>query len=496
MFNEALFIMKGNKLIIDNEYLLNWENNIYIDSDGARMTSFYLRDNLGKTGNLNVTYTLLSESWSGEIVIWSLNEDREIARRALEDTYENPEQGTLAKYADAGLSRERLMASLAATLKYTIGSQDKSAYGNTHNGLNLFYDAAAKTYRRPTWAWGWGPSIKLLVESAEIPEIQEEIPPYRLIQTAVEIGETSLKFQISDPASPAYGIIMSRWSENKGTLLENYGFEEYYSIADAQFLAGWGWIPLYKATGDERYLEGARLLTETTGKLTQAFDIIPMDYMVRAGRWKDYALNEQGFATEGINELFKIDPDPDYQKIGDEYMKMLLEKFEAEGGVWNRLYRIDKDEPVPAAYHTRGVGWAMEGLLAVYELTGDPDYLEKARIMAGHLQENQLPDGSWSYNFKSKDTNEISEKGTALWSLLFYKLYGFTNDPEHLSVARKALAWCLDNQYDGPDLHAFGGIIGISRQSGVIYRQWFPLSCSYTSGFFGLAVLEELKIQQ
>jgi rhamnogalacturonyl hydrolase YesR len=136
----------------------------------------------------------------------------------------------------------------------------------------------------------------------------------------------------------------------------------------------------------------------------------------------------------------------------------------------------------------------MEGLIAVYELTGDPDYLQKAERMAKHLIDNQLPDGSWSYDFKSQNENEISEKGTALWSLLFYKLYNFTKDPEHLKVARHALTWCLDNQYDGPDIHAHGGVVGMSRQSGVVYRKWFPLTCSYTSGFFGLAILEEMKL--
>jgi hypothetical protein len=116
--------------------------------------------------------------------------------------------------------------------------------------------------------------------------------------------------------------------------------------------------------------------------------------------------------------------------------------------------------------------------------------------MGRHLIEYQLEDGSWSYDFKSQNRSEISEKGTALWSLLFYKLYHFSKDPIHLKTARKSLLWCLNNQYDGQDIHAYGGLVGVSRQSGVIYRPWFPLACTYTSGFFGLAVLEELKLQE
>ena len=494
MFHEELFPASGEEIIIDNEFLLNWENNIYVDSEGALMTSFTLTDRVPAAEPLDLSYDLLSPSWSGEVIITSFPGGKELARKVIESATKSPFEGTLSKYHANEITEERLNAALIALLHNTIQSVDRSEYGKTKGGLNLFYDLEAKTYRRPTWVWGWGPSIKMLIQSADLPAIKAAFNGDVLLQTAMGIGETSLKFQISDPNSPAHGIIISRWSENKGTLTSNYGFEEYYSIADAQFLAGWGWIPLYKATKDTRYLDGVRLLTETTDKLVQQFDILPMDYMVRAGRWKDYVLNEQGFGTEGINELFKVENNPEYQRIGHDYMQMLLAEFDSESGIWNRKYLIPEDERVPTAFHTRGVGWAMEGLIAVYELTGDPDYLQKAERMAKHLIDNQLPDGSWSYDFKSQNENEISEKGTALWSLLFYKLYNFTKDPEHLKVARHALTWCLDNQYDGPDIHAHGGVVGMSRQSGVVYRKWFPLTCSYTSGFFGLAILEEMKL--
>lgn len=496
MFNTALFIASGREITLERNHLLNWENNIYINSNGARMTSFYLADRVKTGGQLDLSYTLLSDSWSGDVVIRVYPGGNELARVRINGNYENPEEGALSSFPADALSRERLVASLNATLKYTLRSIDRSEYGKTANGLNLFYDLESKTYRRPTWVWGWGPSIKMLIDAADLPGVQSVFPGDTLLRAAIGIGEASLEHQVHDPGSPAHGIILSRWSENKGTLTDNYGYEEYYSIADAQFLAGWGWIPLYKATRDVRYLDGARLLTETTDKLVQEFDILPMDYMVRAGRWKDYALNEQGFGTEGINELFKVEADPEYQRIGHEYMQMLLAEFDSESGIWNRKYLIPEQERVPTAHHTRGVGWAMEGLIAVYELTGDPDYLVKAEKMAKHLLDHQLSGGSWSYDFKSEDASEISEKGTALWSLLFYKLYQFTGDAAHLSAARKALLWCLDNQYDGPDVHAHGGVPGVSRQSGVVYRKWFPLACSYTSGFFGLAVLEELKLQE
>lgn len=70
-----------------------------------------------------------------------------------------------------------------------------------------------------------------------------------------------------------------------------------------------------------------------------------------------------------------------------------------------------------------------------------------------------------------------------------------TGDDRHLAAARKALTWCIANQYSGPDPHARGGVISCCPHSGVNYRPWFRLCCTYTSGFFGLAALEELALQ-
>ena len=139
----------------------------------------------------------------------------------------------------------------------------------------------------------------------------------------------------------------------------------------------------------------------------------------------------------------------------------------------------------------------MEGLLAMNRMYPDTIYLDYAEKMAKKLKDSQNDDGSWSFIFDG-DPEEvgISEKGTALWSLLFYQLYEATGKSGYLQAARKALLWCLENQYTGPDVEAIGGLVGSTPASMVGVRQYFPASCAYTTGFFGLAILEELKIQE
>ncbi|MCP5116368.1 MAG: hypothetical protein GY953_36525 [bacterium] len=190
-------------------------------------------------------------------------------------------------------------------------------------------------------------------------------------------------------------------------------------------------------------------------------------------------------------------------------MKSLLAVLERPDGRWDRVWhRNDPDresdgwtlgEPdgkpvvVPTDSNTRGLSWAMMGLLASHRLLPSEGYLNKARRMAEHLMRAQRRDGSWTFQYDKPEAEVgISEKGTAIWSLLFYRLFAETRDPRHLKAARKALAWCTARRETGPDPNALGGIIGITAASGVVYRRWYPLICTYTMSFYGNALLAEL----
>ena len=195
--------------------------------------------------------------------------------------------------------------------------------------------------------------------------------------------------------------------------------------------------------------------------------------------------------------LYEVTKDERTREISELYMSRLLPKFQRPDGLWERSYNFDTKTASPTRHHTRGQGWAMEGLVSSAKMRPEGKYKELAERMAEQMMKWQHESGYWTYLF-SKPVSKvgISEKGTALWSLLFYRLYAITENPAHLKTARKALEWCMDNQYAGNDPDAYGSLVGITPQSGVTYRNWFPLSCTYTSGFFGLAALEELKIMQ
>ena len=443
---------------------------------------------------------MLSEDWGGKVSIYGINkkDKKLLSAHVVVSSPEDQLNKALNKYKPKELSKERLLASLKATVEFTLRMQDKTPNSPTNGGLNLFYDYKAKTYRRPHWIWASGPSIKLLIDTANnVPEITQNISKKHLIEVATQIGVTSQKFQIKDPAHPAYGIVTSRWKEIGEKLEQHAGFEEYYSIADALFLVGWGWMPLYRETGELKYLEDSKLMVESAQKLLDAYEVVPMDYIVSEKKWKDYTISEAGFGPEGICEVYLDTKDETVKTTGKLYINRLLNRFQQDDGLWARKFNFNPEITIPSIKHTRGQGWAMEGLISSYIMTKDVKYLKLAERMADVLMKYQNEAGYWAYSF-DKPASEvgISEKGTALWSLLFYRLYDINKNPEYLETARKALIWCLDNQYMGEDVEGHGGLIGITSQSGVTYRNWYPMACSYTSGFFGLAVLEELKYVQ
>jgi rhamnogalacturonyl hydrolase YesR len=480
----------GKEVTLPASALNHWENAVFVAPGNVAAEGFHLRFRAPVIhGRLDRQVQLLSDPWAGRISLHAID-GAELAHARVTA----PSTVASAAVVPTGepLSTARLHASLTESIRYTLRSQEQTPTSPFFGGLNLFYDLDATTYRSNYWIWGWGPSVRMLIDAESIPEVARHFAPGTLKRVADEIGQASLRFVVTDATHPARGIPVSRW--NRGLSFPT-GFEERISASDAQFLSGWAWLPLYHATGNAAYLEAAKTLTEATERLTGEHGIIWQDYYEETKKWADYFVDESGFATEGVAELYAVTRDPRHRDIGLTYFDRVREKLERPDGIWNRGWNR-KSGMMSAAFITRGMGWAMEGLLAAHRMKPDGGYLHRAKILAEHLLRWQHADGSWSINAdRPASVVGTAEKATALWSLLFYRLYHETRDPRHLTAARKALTWGVVNQYTGPDLEARGSVVGSAHDAGVGYRAWFPLSCTYTSAFFALAAMEELRLQ-
>ena len=153
--------------------------------------------------------------------------------------------------------------------------------------------------------------------------------------------------------------------------------------------------------------------------------IPPQEWLPQKKDWTNFTIDESGFGTEGISAVYKATKNPKYQTLCQTYMNRHLEIFERADGLWNRQYRFDTKEVEETIYLTRGLGWAMEGLLAAHRCVPEGNlYLNKAIKMANVLIQHQREDGSWGFNFMDQEnTYGTADKGTALWSLLLFMLY-------------------------------------------------------------------------
>jgi hypothetical protein len=486
----------GGQIEIHPEQLEYWENSILIEPS-SQLETFYLRRRFSvQTPEFNHVFTLLSNDWTGTVSIFGIQP----AGLELLSTLSVDEKYTaVPKSHPAGLTRETLLDSLKASVNFTLRCQNTNPNSPFQGGLYLFYDLDAGVYRTPHWIWNWGPSIRLLLDAAQIPECSSRFGRELLVKTAASIGATSLRYQIDDVSHPANGLVTSRWKPHSR---HPYGYYENINSSDANFLAGWGWTALYEATGRVEFLQSAIKLAENTDRLMTQYDIIPQDYLPDLGLWSDlslkwtvHTLNESGFGVEGFAELFRVTGEERFRIMGQKYIEQHLTCFQREDGLWERLWNRLENRALPCDYGTRGQAWPMEGILAAYRLSHDRKYLRIAEQMAGHFLKWQYPEGCWAFIF-NRPLNEVGadEKGTPIWSYLLYQLYRHTQNPGYLKAARQALHWCVQNQYQSPDPEAVGGLVGCNPHSGVVYRPWFHTCCSYTSAFLGLATLEEIKL--
>lgn len=476
--------------------LLEWENCFFVPDRRAALTDFVLVVRvpivLSVTKQLQIPLRLLSEHWAGRVSVAALRagEEWEVGEATLAATPPpRRSRGTGA------LDRQSLLDALSGCVAYLLSSGNDCAHSPFAGGFYLLYDLDARTYRQPAWLWGWGPAIRALLKCLAVPEIQRRFPAERLLNRACAAGEATLVGLVRHDDPLLDGLCTARWDPNPAM---PGGMRERINVAaDSGFLCGWAWSALYAHTQDARYLEAGLRYIETTERFLRQYPVPPQDYWPEAGRFSAHTLDESGFGVEAHAALYQLTGQERIREQGRTYIDRHIEAFERPDGLWERSFYWQDGHTDPTIRMTRGLGWAMEGLLAAFEMTREHRYLEKACRLADHLLRAQTPSGCWAFVLdKSPDAVGYDDKGTPLWSLLLYRLHRATGDPAHLSAARRALAHCVAHQLVEGETECIGALPGATPHSGIVYRPWFDISCLYASGFFALALLEELEQPQ
>jgi hypothetical protein len=480
-------------IILPAHKLEYWENSLMLNYDAPPIERLYLRRTFPVIlRDFQHTINLLSEDWSGtiSIVIYLDGEPLKIATAPIDSTpIVHQKANDLEQLKGSGITRERLIASLDMLIDDGLRRQNNNPYSPMYGGLHAFYDLEAKLHRTSYWNWAGTQYVKMVLDAIQVPEIQQMYDTKELIAAVDKIGRNVLRYQLMEEGHPSHGSFFVIWSRRF------HSYTKWIGTADSGVMVRWALIPLFQATGDSTYLAASEYWSLQKGAMLDTVDILPHYHRYDEDRFNERILDETGWDPEGHAAIYEVTGDDRHREIGKEFMDKHMKAFQREDGLWHRSYDWTTKKHVETLRMTRGLGWAMEGLLAMNRMYPDTIYLEYAEKMATQLQNHQNTDGSWSFIFDG-DADEvgISEKGTALWSLLFYQLYNATGKPGYLQTARMALTWCLENQYTGPDIEAIGGLVGTTPASMVGIRHYFPATCAYTTGFMGMAIAEELKV--
>ena len=474
-------------LVIPADQLEHWENCLFLAGSRAHVTGFHLRLPVPAGGGLQREVKLLTADWSGVVSLHRGDDGTELASARVEASpaHLDPLPATTD---DAGcLPREVLVEGLCRILDQLMRSRNMNPASRTYGGFFLLYDADARMRRASHWLWAWGPAIRLLLDARHVRPIAERFGADELLAAAELAGRASLRFVTRGTDHPARGLATVRWEP---TCDGESGFREFISAADSLYLSGWGWLPLYETTGDERYLTAARDLADATERLMDTFPLVPQEYEPDVAAWTRHTYDESAFGMDGLTELARVTGERRYVEMGRRFMDSHLKRFERDDGLWHRLWWRGEQGP-QYPIDTKGEAWVMAGLLAAHRLAPDGGYLVRAQKLADRLIALQQRDGRWnSFIDDPPSPNPINDKATAIWAYLMQRTHAHTARGEYLASARRALAWCLANQHTGPDRQAVAAILPLA---GFMQVNFHHLTVLYTTTFLGLAILEELR---
>lgn len=460
--------------------LQRWENTVYVRGSNLAVRDVFFAVDIG-ADHEKYAFDLcpMHRPWKGRIELVGpkgLIADEPVAYTRDTPFAESVSIGDANQGPPSSLP-EKLRAAVCAVLDSRVTDPASPFTG----GFHLIYDRHMRSYRLPHWIWAWGPAVKLLLDAVPYLDPSEG---QGLLDAASVAGQTSLDFFIDDPDHIAHDISTVRWYSALGT---PSGSIQYASLADSLFLAGWGWIPLYHATGDDRYLEASTRLARKAECLLNEYRIPPQDYVFECDKWTPHTLDESGFAMAGFEGLYRATKAPWVREVGTRFIDRHLETMLAAGPFWHRIYRRGEARGFGDP-DVKGHAWIMDAYLSAHGLTGDQRYLDLAIQLANLTLCCQADDGAWAIRYEVPGPDDPrDDKASAIWAYQLLRLFRLTGDGRYAVSARRALAWCDSVLEYNPSDQGYGSMVNHKSMANVGARD---LAVLYSTTYYGLAVLE------
>lgn len=298
-----------------------------------------------------------------------------------------------------------------------------------------------------SWIWCSAVVTKALIEE------HQRRGDRHWLDWAEQTGQALTRFQRTEGEEA--GGIMVRWDFWSDSPI---GIVPWLAPNDSAIIGSYALLPLYQATGDVKYLNAAIKIGEWIRRRGMTEDgQLYVGYRADLGIWdKSWLYVDAGFTGTLFEGLYLITDEARWKEALKLFIDDFIQRFWCEEGCFYRTWYAARE--MDRNIFARGQGWALDGLISAYRVLKQGKYLQKIVACADYLVEHQNANGSWNYMLNIEDSGECN-KGTPVIAYHLLRLSELIPEAtRYVSSARKALEWCEEHQYRGPDQFAVGGI--------------------------------------
>lgn len=254
---------------------------------------------------------------------------------------------------------------------------------------NIPFSCNERGWTMPAPEWNYAFAIMGLLAA------EKTFDDEKYAQVADRLAKVLKTFQIFDEFN----------KEHYGAIREHSPLCPWCYTRDA-ISAGWGFIELYKATGDEEYKQRALLFAKWLEKkglddegypwfgVTFEKEFRPNDF--------DHIKNDiqgsfQGGSLNFFYQLFKMTENEHWVKLMKPIADIFVDHIQQDSGYFVGIYRDSKktvcSDNEYSLLHRGNDDLGTLGLLGMYEVTGDKKYLEAIRKFLQAVWSNLREDG-------------------------------------------------------------------------------------------------------
>lgn len=248
---------------------------------------------------------------------------------------------------------------------------------------------------------------------------------------------------------------------------------------DSAYVARSAMLPVYRATGDEKYLDSAVRCADWTMKTAFADGLVRFAYDIDQNRWLENSIVDVGFTADLFAELYRTTQDEKYKTFLAKFIKTYVETFYDRSAKFFSS-SIGPDRSRRGGYFSRGQGWAMEGLSAAYDVLREQWIFDLMEELTSSVVGAQLKNGGWRGNFQ-KGRSLMGEdcKGIPVLAknLLVWAHYS-KNKERLIAAAKKAYEWCV--KHTDPET---GTIVSFTSNGAIEYSPNTSVGILYANAY-------------